>query len=283
MLLQMGLSLRTRECIIPPSMDNKRIHKRGRERPTIRQRKKMQRDFLDALGPMGHLLKTVLDICPDVFAWFADMDDRLMFVNRLNVQMCNLHDELDVLGMTCADLWPEHMASIYMERCRQVRTTGQPIIETLYDHASDYSTELRLMNVLPLRTPKGRIIGTVTIYRRAASDESIPDWYGKMKKAVAYIDAHFAENVSVVDIARESGFSESQFRRVFERVIAKSPVDYITTIRLNAARKLLTTTEKSVTDIAVEVGFFDQSHFIKAFKRERGTTPGRYRRQFWQE
>ena len=52
--------------------------------------------------------------------------------------------------------------------------------------------------------------------------------------------------------------------------------------RLNAARKLLTTTEKSVADIAVEVGFFDQSHFIKAFKRERGTTPGRYRRQFWQ-
>ena len=247
-------------------MDNKRIQKRGRERPTIRQRKKMQRDFLDALGPMGHLLKTVLDICPDVFAWFADMDDRLMFVNRLNVQMCNFHTEFDAVGKTCADLFPAHMASIYMERCRQVRTTGQPIIETIYDHASDYSTELRLM----------------TIYRRAASDESIPDWYGKVKKAVAYIDAHFAEDISVVDIARESGFSESQFRRVFERVIAKSPVDYITTIRLNAARKLLTTTEKSVADIAVEVGFFDQSHFIKAFKRERGTTPGRYRRQFWQ-
>ena len=263
-------------------MDNKRIQKHGRERPTIRQRKKMQRDFLDALGPMGHLLKTVLDICPDVFAWFADMDDRLMFVNRLNVQMCNLHDELDVLGMTCAELWPEHMATIYMERCRQVRTTGQPIIETLYDHASDYSTELRITNVFPLKTPNGKIIGTVTIYRRAASDESIPDWYGKVKKAVAYIDAHFAEDISVVDIARESGFSESQFRRVFERVIAKSPIDYITTIRLNAARKLLTTTEKSVAEIAVEVGFFDQSHFIKAFKRERGTTPGRYRRQFWQ-
>ena len=435
MFLQMVLPFRRRECIIPPSMDNKRIQRiqqRGNAMPTIRQRRKMQHDFLGALGPMGHLLKTVLDICPDVFAWFADMDDRLMFVNRLNVQMCNfhtefdavgktcadlfpahmasiymercrqvrttgqpiietiydhasdystelrlmnvlplktpngkivgtvtiyrraasdesipdwygkvkksvayidahyaeniaiadiareagfsesqfrrvferviakspidyittirlnvqmcnLHDELDVLGMTCAELWPEHMATIYMERCRQVRTTGQPIIETLYDHASDYSTELRITNVFPLKTPNGKIVGTVTIYRRAASDESIPDWYGKVKKAVAYIDAHFAENISVVDIARESGFSESQFRRVFERVIAKSPVDYITTIRLNAARKLLTTTEKSVADIAVEVGFFDQSHFIKAFKRERGTTPGRYRRQFWKE
>ena len=62
------------------------------------------RDFLDALGPMGHLLRTVLDICPDVFAWFADMDDRLMFVNRLNVQMCNFHTEFDAIGKTCANL-----------------------------------------------------------------------------------------------------------------------------------------------------------------------------------
>ena len=79
-------------------MDNKRIQQRGNAMPTIRQRRKMQRDFLGALGPMGHLLKTVLDICPDVFAWFADMDDRLMFVNRLNVQMCNFHTEFDAVG-----------------------------------------------------------------------------------------------------------------------------------------------------------------------------------------
>ena len=262
------------------SMRN-RDQSRSNKSLTLRQRRKMQKDFLDALGPLGHLLKTVLDICPDIFAWFADMDDRLMFVSRLNVQMCNLHDESDVIGKTCADLFPGHMADIYMGRCRQVRTTGKPIIETTYDHASDYSTELRIANVHPLKTPGGKIIGTVTFYRRAASGESIPDWYGRMKKAVAYIDAHYAEDISIADIARESGYSESQFRRIFERVLAKSPSDYITTIRLNAARKLLTTTEKSVTDIAIEVGFFDQSHFTKAFKRERGTTPGRYRRQFW--
>ena len=252
-------------------------------KPTLRQRRKMQRDFLDMLGPMGHLLKTVLDICPDVFAWFADKDDRLMFVSRMNVEMCNLGSELDVIGKTCGELFPQHMAEIYMEKCRQVRRTGRPLVETVYDHASDFSTELRIGNILPLRTPSGKIVGTVSIYRRANSNESTPDWYGKVKRAVAYIDAHYAEGVSVETVARESGLSESQFRRVFEQVIAKSPVDYITTIRLNAARKLLATTEKSVADIAVEVGFFDQSHFIKAFKRERGTTPGRYRREIWKK
>jgi len=247
------------------------------------QRRRMQRDFLDSMGPMGHLLKTVLDICPDVFSWFADTEDRLMFVSRMNVEMCNLGSELDVIGKTCAELFPRHMADVYMGKCRQVRKTGRPIFETVYDHASDYSTELRVGNILPLRTPKGEIVGTVSIYRRADSKESTPDWYGKVKKAVAYIDAHYADEISVEAIARESGLSESQFRRVFEKVIAKSPVDYITTIRLNAARKLLMTTDKSIADIAVEVGFFDQSHFIKAFKRERGTTPGKYRREAWKK
>ena len=156
--------------------------KRNNAKLSIRQRKKLQLDFINQLGPMGHLLKTTLDICPDIFAWFADMEDRLMFVNRLNVQMCNLRSELDVLGKTCADLWPAHMATIYMGRCHQVRTTGQPIIDTVYDHASDYSTELRITHVLPLKTPNGEIIGTMTIYRRASSNESIPDWYGNMKK-----------------------------------------------------------------------------------------------------
>ena len=241
----------------------------------------MQSDFLDALGPMGHLLKTVLDICPDVFSWFADIEGRLMFVSRMNVEMCNLGSELDVIGKTCAELFPKHMADVYMGKCRQVRETGRPIFETVYAHAADFSTELRVGNILPLRTPNGKIVGTVTIYRRANSNESTPDWYGKVKKAVAYIDEHYAEGISVETVARKSGLSESQFRRVFEKVIAKSPVDYITTIRLNAARKLLTTTDKSVADIAVEVGFFDQSHFIKAFKRERGTTPGKYRRAIW--
>lgn len=265
----------------PPHQGHKRrVDDSGR---TPEGRLKMQRDFLDALGPMGHLLKTVLDICPDVFSWFADMEDRLMFVSRMNVEMCNLGSELDVIGKTCAELFPRHMADVYMGRCRQVRKTGRPIFETVYDHASDYSTELRVISVLPLKTPKGKIIGTVTLYRRAESNESTPDWYGKVKKAVAYIDAHYADEISVEAVARESGLSESQFRRVFEKVIAKSPVDYITTIRLNAARKLLTTTDKSIAEIAVEVGFFDQSHFIKAFKRERGTTPGKYRREAWKK
>ncbi len=54
---------------------------------------------------------------------------------------------------------------------------------------------------------------------------------------------------------------------------------YLVTIRLNAARKLLTTTDMLIAEIATAVGFWDQSHFVKAFKRDRGETPRTYRKR----
>ena len=73
--------------------------------------------------------------------------------------------------------------------------------------------------------------------------------------------------------------SPSNFRRQFTRTLGISPGRYLTAIRLNAARKLLETTEKLVSEIANETGFWDQSHLTKLFKRERGITPGEYRRR----
>ena len=72
--------------------------------------------------------------------------------------------------------------------------------------------------------------------------------------------------------------SPTNFRRQFTRTFGISPGRHVTTIRLNAARRLLETTDKLVSEIAVEAGFWDQSHLTKLFKRERGVTPGEYRR-----
>ncbi len=72
--------------------------------------------------------------------------------------------------------------------------------------------------------------------------------------------------------------SKSTFKRTFTRLFEVSPGQYLLRVRLNAARRLLETTDKLISDIALECGFYDQSHFSRLFQRARGLTPGAYRR-----
>ena len=133
-----------------------------------------------------------------------------------------------------------------------------------------------------MRDIRGKIIGTTSINHALESGSDKPDWYQTIRSAVAYIDDHFMEKVSIATMARISGMSTSVFRRAFVKIMDTTPGAYISTIRINRARKLLAETDKTISDIAEECGFYDQSHFTRAFLRERGVTPGAYRRQHGQ-
>ena len=225
------------------------------------EKKKLQADFLKTAGPNATTFKAMMDCLPDVGFYMKDSDGRIMALNRRNCDICNIRDEVDAVGQRSDNIFPHALAEAYIANDAKVRKTRRPTIN--------------------LRDQEGRLIGTACIYYKVPSVDGTPDWHGRLKPATEYIAAHYAEDITLDQLAQLVGTSSVNFRRQFTRTFGISPGRYITTIRLNAARMLLTTTEKSVADIAVEVGFFDQSHFIKAFKRERGTTPGRYRRQFW--
>ena len=90
---------------------------------------------------------------------------------------------------------------------------------------------------------------------------------------------HYAKTLRLEDLSAQTGLNMSSFKRAFAETFNMTPWSYITTIRLNAARKLLEETNKMLSEIALDTGFFDQSHFSRTFKRERGITPGEYRRR----
>lgn len=79
------------------------------------------------------------------------------------------------------------------------------------------------------------------------------------------------------DHIRLSGVSESQFRRAFHRYLATTPQAYLTERRLEAARRLLETTDRTVEEIAESIGFESLAHFTRRFKAAAGVPPGRYR------
>lgn len=82
------------------------------------------------------------------------------------------------------------------------------------------------------------------------------------------------------EVAAHCGMKYSSFSRFFQRYARKSFPEYLTEARLKRACILLATTDQTVTDIAMRVGFTSTSYFIQCFRRAHGQTPGAFRRSF---
>lgn len=105
-----------------------------------------------------------------------------------------------------------------------------------------------------------------------------PGWeHPAIKRTKAYLEAHYAEEVTLQKLARVANLSPFHLARLFRQAIGLSPHAYQTQLRLARARMLLVQ-GYDVGYVAAETGFFDQSHFIQQFKRHFFVTPARYRK-----
>ncbi len=100
---------------------------------------------------------------------------------------------------------------------------------------------------------------------------------GKIEKIASYFQLHFADNLSMTQIAAEHGFSRSTFFRHWNRRFDIGPGRYVMQLRLNEAKRLLRETGRSIEEIAYSLHFCDPAYFCSAFKREFKLTPARYR------
>jgi len=88
------------------------------------------------------------------------------------------------------------------------------------------------------------------------------------------------QNANVRELARASGMSAHTFTRAFKRETGYTIGDYVRRLRIEHAKELLRTTSMSLREIALELGYCDQSHFTKAFSRYARVAPSTYRRSF---
>ena len=97
------------------------------------------------------------------------------------------------------------------------------------------------------------------------------------EEVITYINEHFAEEISVADLAEKAGLSHYYFIRTFKRETGFTPHEYILNTRIATAQYLLKNTGLKVKDICFQTGFSDESIFCSAFKNRLGMTPTQYR------
>lgn len=99
-----------------------------------------------------------------------------------------------------------------------------------------------------------------------------------IKGALAYIDLHVCEEtLSLNQVAKESGVSTNYFSAVFSQCMQKTFTEYVTAKRMEYAKNLLRTTDKSTGEIAQETGYKDPHYFSFVFKKTQGLSPREYR------
>lgn len=113
------------------------------------------------------------------------------------------------------------------------------------------------------------------LYETCGTDDS--DDVLKLASAVAYLEKHFCDNVSIPELAQISGYSERQFSRLFKSAFSTTPNMHIIALRMQKAQQLLKNSEMSVGEIAWSCGYDDQNYFSRVFKRYVGLTPTEYK------
>ena len=124
-----------------------------------------------------------------------------------------------------------------------------------------------------------RLIALLLPFCSAADEDTRlhMEYTAKLKTVLEYIDAHYAEELSISALASLCYFSEYHFMRFFKRFMGTSCLNYIKNLRLEKAAELLGQNGLTPLDVSLSAGFHNLSYFYREFRKKYGVTPGDFR------
>lgn len=103
-----------------------------------------------------------------------------------------------------------------------------------------------------------------------------------LQRAREYVHAHFAENLTLAQVARAAGLHPVYLGQIFRQEFGETLGEYLNRIRVRAAAGMLANSDLPLSAVAVDLGFYDQSHFTRVFRHLTGATPGMFRGEYAQ-
>nr|BFD95638.1 DJ-1/PfpI family protein [Kitasatospora sp. Xyl93] len=141
------------------------------------------------------------------------------------------------------------------------------------DHGPAIALDAARAMVMYVKRPGGQTQFSVPLSLQASADDRIDE----LRR---WIDDNLAERIPVEAMAARMNLSVRHFARVFRDRTGRTPADYLEAVRVEAARRLLEETARSLPDIAAASGLGSVETLHRAFRRRLGATPAEYRRRF---
>ena len=177
-----------------------------------------------------------------------------------------------------------YMFDIQSKNRMTVFKEGHPVYETLAIYMQESYDEYVLKDVcynLPIRANIYLMMTELLRYYCSAKTESDKIVYHnviRLRPVIEFIGKHLGEKIYIEMLAGMTGVSADYFTKMFKDSIGKTPIDYINSLRINLAMRLLSDGDLSMADISDAVGFCNANYFHKIFKQYRQISPLAYRK-----
>jgi PAS domain S-box-containing protein len=234
-----------------------------------------QRKNIDVSCFMG-----VFSALSDVYFFMKDKEGRFIGANQAQLKKLGLSSEEEILGKTDVDFFPTYMISHFAHDDTKVMTSGEPILDRVELVANpDGCIKWHVTSKFPIFDTEKKCLGIVGVMRDFEQSDDAWQPYRRLNDVVEYIKNNFSKNIEVGDLAKIANLSISQFERRFRKTFQQSPSKFLIQYRLTRASSILVGTENTLSKIALDVGFYDQSHFSREFQKFFGMAPGQYRKE----
>jgi len=245
---------------------------------SLAERRSQQARWLETLS--AGQFRLLFENLPGTLFFAKDRESRLMLGNPAFLQRCGLTSEDELMGFSDEELFSPRLAAKYRADDQKVLTSAQPLLGIIELFPGEEGRpEWSITDKLPLFNREGEVCGLCGTVRSYEGARAALQPYLELAPVADYIKEHFSEKLDVRNLAKMAGLSVRQLERRFRDTFQTNPRSYLIRMRILAACDLLERAEKSVTEIALEAGFYDHSDFSRQFRRFIGQSPTDYRRQ----
>jgi len=242
-----------------------------------RQRRARLFESLDPDSRFYHLFNYV-----DGLSFFAkDREGVLLAANQHLITLYGFKTESELIGHTDFDLLPSQLAEKYRQDDLAIMESRRPVCNLVEIFLNPQGIpSWFLTSKLPMISHEGEVLGIMGIIQSYDQYRQKHPDHKDIQSAMDLIARDYRGKISIQILAESCSLSLRQFERKFKKYFNLTPQQFIIKMRINDACSLLRERSQSIGDIAIELGFYDQSSFTRQFKMAMSLTPLQYQKKF---
>ena len=220
----------------------------------------------------------LFDCLPDVVYFVKNAAGAYLSVNDTLVTRCGLREKSELIGRKPSEMMGKHLGEGYEKQDRLVISTGQTISNQLELHIyPNRKIGWCLTHKHPLVGEDGKAIGVAGVSQDLRAPDISHKDYARLAEVIAFVQDNLSTAPQIEMLSRLARLSPYQLNLRVERIFGLTTGQWILKQRLDHARQLLVETDTAIADVALDVGYADQSAFTRQFRNATGLTPSQFR------